>query len=260
MDYVERTFPHYVTARQLQVSAPAYADHDFYTLRTSDGDSVPEYPKTRLQTAASNTLLPQAGSIITVSSTSDSLRSVFPFDERLHGAGVAYREWRLFTTRLSECVRKLPRGRRRAIASGLMVGAMLLPVLGPVAPLMGWSTWRLAKRALGQEHLLQRLDLVGDLDAILHRWNASYFLARGVAVRLEIPDDRTHQDHTDWLYRSWGASKRLSRRGSSAVTLEYGLTLYWVEGLDKPRLVVTNLCAGHDRGAPPAFATQRERS
>ncbi|KIX02130.1 uncharacterized protein Z518_08069 [Rhinocladiella mackenziei CBS 650.93] len=137
-----------------------------------------------------------------------------------------------------------------AITSGLLAGGTFLFTLGPLAPFLGYATWRFARRALERENLLQSTDLVAPLERVLHDWNAGYFAQRSLCVRLEVPDNREEKKEEDRLL-FWGRRRSPSISESQRVTREFGLSIYWVTGLDKPRLVVAHLNAGHNHEPLP---------
>ncbi|KIX99101.1 uncharacterized protein Z520_05562 [Fonsecaea multimorphosa CBS 102226] len=191
--------------------------------------------------------------IIIASSTSQLLRPEFPFDARLRNPGVTQGEWGLFTTELVHCMRLARASRHSALGSGILVGATLSAIGGPLGPLMGVCTWRFARRALEQENVLQNTLLARVLDSTLEHWNSELFLSHGLIVRLEFPDGRrATQERDDDEYPEYFARQKSSSRSESRkVTKEYGRNLYWVSGLDKPRLVLTHLDAGCDHQEPP---------
>ncbi|KIW34708.1 uncharacterized protein PV07_01467 [Cladophialophora immunda] len=118
---------------------------------------------------------------------------------------------------------------------------------------MGFYTWRSARRAIEQENL-QNTTLARVLDSTLEHWNAELFLSHGLIVRLEFPDDRATQEKDDRYLKFVGLQKNSPHSQSMRITKEYGQSLYWVSGLDKPRLVLTHLYTGcDDQESPPVL-------
>lgn len=189
--------------------------------------------------------------IISASSTTQLLRPEFPFDERLRNFGIPQSEWRLFKTELVQCMRIARTSCHTALGSGILVGTFLSFIMGPLGPVMGFCTWRYARRAIEQENLIQNMALARVLDCTLDHWNAGLFLPHGLMVRLEFPDNRATEERDNECLKFFGLQKISSLSESMRVTKEHGQNLYWVSGLDKPRLVLTHLSAGFDDQEPP---------
>jgi hypothetical protein len=116
---------------------------------------------------------------------------------------------------------------------------MLLFIIGPLSLLAGVASARSMDRAVERERLVQNANLGEPLNRILQEWNDAYFLPRNLLVRLEVPDGEEE-------LAGQGSSNRSSKhrgypKGSLRITIQQGVSVYWVEGLAKPRLVVTRV-------------------
>jgi Domain of unknown function (DUF4646) len=182
--------------------------------------------------------------VIVISSTSTLVISGFPYQNVLASVDVTRQNWSQFTADIARSIRQSSTDRSRIILCGLLTGVVFFFVLGPPSVFAGAASARSMAREVERERLLQNTNLRESLKRAIQEWNEAYFLPRRLHVRLEVPDDLGKEEFP-WH----GASDRSSRHGpmqsircpeaNLRITMQQDAFVYWVEGLKRPRLVVT---------------------
>lgn len=115
--------------------------------------------------------------------------------------------------------------------------------IGPLCVMAGVAAARSSARAIEQEKIEKSIGELQPLYEILGAWNEEYFLPRGLAARLDVPVDQEDENVFRELWK--GIRGGYSFRGDNQPVLsaiaakEENPCLFWVTGLQKPRLVVT---------------------
>lgn len=128
--------------------------------------------------------------------TRRGLTSGYPFPEILEQAGVTYEEWSAF----SKEVRKhasLSKSQWAVTLAGssslVVIGGVFMGVFAVIpATLYGNRV-----RSRGESLNFALADNSGALAQCVSRWNRSYFRARGLAVRVDIPGRSQDMEHMD---------------------------------------------------------------
>lgn len=186
--------------------------------------------------------------VFVANSNSKLVRSGFPYQTSLASAAVPAQEWLTFTKDIAAAVQKTSRDQLEIFLCGFVTGAMLFCIIGPPSLLVGVASARSMDRAAERERLLRNASPGEALYRILQDWNEAYFIPRHLHVRLEVPDDENKDE-----FLSQGAGhisstspktlKRSRPDGVLRITSQQDAFVYWVEGLQKPRLVVTRILA-----------------
>lgn len=183
-------------------------------------------------------------SIFIIPGNSRLVRSGFPYHESLIPAQVNLSDWLQFSAAIASCVQQTSKDRLEALICGLISGSTLLLMIGPFSLLAGISAARSCARAKEQEKILQSVQMDQALCQVLREWNNTYFLPRGLIVRLDVPDDGHDNDFKQlWNDISCGRLQRCDDMFNSCnfVTKEENTFVLWVRDLIKPRLVVTRV-------------------
>lgn len=115
--------------------------------------------------------------------------------------------------------------------------------IGPLCVMAGVAAARSRARAIEQEKIEQSIGELQPLYEILGTWNEEFFLPRGLAARLDVPVYKEDENVFSELWK--GIKGGYSFRGdgkslmSAIAVKEENPCLFWVTGLQKPRLVVT---------------------
>lgn len=203
-------------------------------------------PLHRKRPFADGTTVPQ--DVFVMNSNSRLVRSGFPYQKVLASAHVPAQDWLNFTEEIAAAVQQTPRDRLEMFLCGIVSGGMIFCIIGPPSLVVGIASARSMDRAVERERLLHSASPGEALNRTLQEWNMTYFLLRHLHVRLEVPDDGNKDE---FLWHGVGCrsstSPKTQNRGCHErvlrVTLQQDVFVYWVEGLDKPRLVVTRVLA-----------------
>jgi hypothetical protein len=195
-----------------------------------------------------NDLNSVAPDMIIISSISTLVLSGFPYQKVLASVDVSRQNWIQFTTDIAASIRQTSTDSLRIILHGLVTGVTSFFVIGPLSLPAGIASARSMAREVERERLLQNTNPCEPLKRAMQEWNEAYFLPRRLHVRLEVPDDLGKEEFP-WH----GASDRSSRHrpmqsircpeANLRITMQQDAFVYWVEGLKKPRLVVTRVLA-----------------
>ena len=128
-----------------------------------------------------------------IPSKTSYVTSGFPFPQTLELAGVSKDEWSRFTEEITSHAKMSSSQWVTAIGSGLgigLVGGVVIAWLGIIpAAIVGHNI-----RKKREKENLRTADESGALAQCVRRWNESYFQARGLAIRIDLPGDATDID------------------------------------------------------------------
>jgi hypothetical protein len=234
------------TTRDFQpTDPPSYSEH--FTKSPNDRKRFwTGVPLRRNRPCADVTTVQQG--VFVMSSNSRLVRSGFPYQKALASIYVPAQDWLNFTVEIAAAVQQTSRDRLRIFLTGIVTGGILFCIIGPPSLLVGVTSARSVDRAVERERLLQNASPGEALNRTLQKWNVAYFLPRHLHVRLEVPDDE-NKDEFPWQGAGHRSSthpkthKRGCAEGVLRVTLQQDVFMYWVEGLEKPRLVVSRILA-----------------
>lgn len=150
--------------------------------------------------SAAETLNNPAKSVLTrglqVPTRHRSLTSGYPFPDILEQAGVTYEEWSAFSKEVGKhaSLSKSQWAVTLAGSSSLVLLGGLFMGLFAVIPATIYGD---QMRSRGESVNFALADHSGALAQCVSRWNRSYFRARGLAVRVDIPGRSQDMEHMD---------------------------------------------------------------
>lgn len=187
-----------------------------------------------------------APDVIVINSASVLLHSGFPYQNVLASVSVPRQSWVQFTTEIRDSIKETSADRLRIILCGLATGVISFFVVGPLSFLLGISSMRSITREVEREMLLQNSKPCKPLTRTMQEWNEFYFMPRNLHVRLDVPND-WDMEELPWQGASGRSSRhrprhsRCYREANLRITMQQDMLVCWVEGLVKPRLVITRV-------------------
>lgn len=188
------------------------------------------------------------------------LTSSYPFPEVLQQAGVTRDEWRAFTRE----VRKHA-SLSKSQWAGTLAGTFSITLLGfifvggfAIIPATVYGARMFSKM---EQRNFVFADQIGALAQCVSRWNQSYFRAKGLAVRVDIPEHSPDLEHMDL------SSSKLYKNQQKSGIASYPLGVYdresqlketrtRIRASMKARIVIVPLehCQNQTLGTPRALS------